>query len=153
MPPALKRQQRIVLEQLFELTGLLGDAMQGELSGHALTPARAEVVWCLHHRGPLTQRQLSEELRCTPRNVTGLVDALELDHSEAQILIWALKEAALKALRTGFRLSPKKLKLSIDLENCSARVRTRNAGHWQVCFRKHHEYYLAVAYPERGIIM
>ena len=62
---------------MFELTGLLGDAMQGELSDHALTPARAEVVWCLHHGGPMTQRQLSEELRCTPRNVTGLVDALE----------------------------------------------------------------------------
>ena len=72
----LKRQRRNILEQLFELSGLLGDAMQGELSGHGLTPARAEVVWCLHHRGPMTQRQLSEELRCTPRNVTGLVDVL-----------------------------------------------------------------------------
>lgn len=27
--------------------------------------------------GPVTQRELSQALRCTPRNVTGLVDALE----------------------------------------------------------------------------
>jgi DNA-binding MarR family transcriptional regulator len=31
----------------------------------------------LHQTGPVTQRELSEALRCTPRNVTGLVDALE----------------------------------------------------------------------------
>ena len=31
----------------------------------------------LHRTGPRTQRQLSEVLKCTPRNVTGLVDALE----------------------------------------------------------------------------
>jgi DNA-binding MarR family transcriptional regulator len=31
----------------------------------------------LRRRGPATQRELSEDLRCTPRNVTGLVDALE----------------------------------------------------------------------------
>src|SRR5262249_35053270 len=42
-----------------------------------LTPARAEVIWLLHHGGPRTQRQLSQALKCTPRNVTGLVDALE----------------------------------------------------------------------------
>ncbi|HEY3164441.1 MAG TPA: MarR family transcriptional regulator [Candidatus Limnocylindrales bacterium] len=39
--------------------------------------ARAELLWRLQRRGPATQRALSEDLRCTPRNVTGLVDALE----------------------------------------------------------------------------
>ena len=39
--------------------------------------ARAELLWRLQRGGPATQRALSEELRCTPRNVTGLVDALE----------------------------------------------------------------------------
>lgn len=51
--------------------------MNRRLADNGLTPARGEVVWLLHSRGRLTQRQLSELLDCTPRNVTGLVDALE----------------------------------------------------------------------------
>jgi DNA-binding MarR family transcriptional regulator len=35
------------------------------------------VIWLLHHGDPHTQRELSRGLKCTPRNVTGLVDALE----------------------------------------------------------------------------
>ena len=30
----------------------------------------------LHHQGPQTQRRLAEAMKVTPRNVTGLVDAL-----------------------------------------------------------------------------
>jgi DNA-binding MarR family transcriptional regulator len=40
-----------------------------------LTRARAAVIWWLHERGPVTQRTLSEALRVSPRNVTGLLDA------------------------------------------------------------------------------
>jgi DNA-binding MarR family transcriptional regulator len=47
------------------------------LADQDLTSARAEVIWRLHQYGPMKQRQLSEVLQCTPRNVTGLVDALE----------------------------------------------------------------------------
>lgn len=65
------------VEQLFELAVLLGDAMERGLAERGLTLARAELLWRLQRRGPATQRQLSEDLRCTPRNVTGLVDALE----------------------------------------------------------------------------
>jgi len=64
-------------ERLFELTGRLGDRMGHELAGRGLTTARAEVLWHLHHHGPVTQRELSQALRCTPRNVTGLLDALQ----------------------------------------------------------------------------
>jgi DNA-binding MarR family transcriptional regulator len=35
------------------------------------------VIWQLHQRGPVTQRTLSQALRVSPRNVTGLLDALE----------------------------------------------------------------------------
>jgi DNA-binding MarR family transcriptional regulator len=42
-----------------------------------LTRARAAVIWQLHERGPVTQRTISEALRVSPRNVTGLLDALE----------------------------------------------------------------------------
>jgi DNA-binding MarR family transcriptional regulator len=63
--------------QLFELAVMLGDAMERGLAERGLTLARAELLWRLRQRGPATQRELSEDLRCTPRNVTGLVDALE----------------------------------------------------------------------------
>lgn len=65
------------LERLFELAVLLADSMDQGLVERGLTRARAEVLWRLGRLGPMTQRALSEELRCTPRNVTGLVDALE----------------------------------------------------------------------------
>ena len=65
------------MDRLFDLAVVLGDLMNRRLADHGLTPARAEVVWLLHHGGPRTQRDLSRVLKCTPRNVTGLVDALE----------------------------------------------------------------------------
>lgn len=65
------------LERLFELAALLVDGMDRGLGEHGLTRARAELIWRLHQRGPMTQRALSQTLQCTPRNVTGLVDALE----------------------------------------------------------------------------
>lgn len=39
----------------------------------------AELLWRLADAGPSTQSALSDALQCTPRNVTGLVDALEAD--------------------------------------------------------------------------
>jgi DNA-binding MarR family transcriptional regulator len=69
---------RVAVERLFELAVLLGDAMERGLAKRGLTLARAELLWQLRRRGPRTQRELSEDLRCTPRNVTGLVDALEV---------------------------------------------------------------------------
>jgi DNA-binding MarR family transcriptional regulator len=65
------------MDQLFDLAVVLGEVMNTRLAEHGLTPARAEVLWVLHGTGPLTQRELSEILKCTPRNVTGLVDALQ----------------------------------------------------------------------------
>jgi DNA-binding MarR family transcriptional regulator len=67
------------LERLFELAVLLVDAMEGGLSARGLTRARAELIWRLQRHGPMTQRELSQALQCTPRNVTGLVDALQAD--------------------------------------------------------------------------
>jgi DNA-binding MarR family transcriptional regulator len=65
------------MDQLFDLAVVLGEIMNGRLAERGLTPARAEVLWLLHRTGPRPQRELSQVLKCTPRNVTGLVDALE----------------------------------------------------------------------------
>lgn len=65
------------MDQLLDLAVVLGGLMNNQLAEHGLTPARAEVLWALHSTGPRTQRELSQILKCTPRNVTGLVDALE----------------------------------------------------------------------------
>lgn len=65
--------------RLFELAAVMGDVMERGLTDRGLTRARAEVVWQVHARGPQTQRALSQALGCTPRNVTGLLDALEAD--------------------------------------------------------------------------
>ena len=65
------------MDQLFDLAVVLGEVMNNRLAEHGLTPARAEILWVLHVTGPRTQRELSRILKCTPRNVTGLVDALQ----------------------------------------------------------------------------
>lgn len=67
------------LERLWGLVLALGDGMQLGLTERGLTAARAELLWVLQANGALTQQALSKALRVTPRNVTGLVDALEAD--------------------------------------------------------------------------
>jgi DNA-binding MarR family transcriptional regulator len=65
------------LDHLFEVAVLLVDGVEGGLREQGLTRARAELIWRLLQQGPMTQQALSRLLRCTPRNVTGLVDALQ----------------------------------------------------------------------------
>ena len=65
------------LNRLFELTVVLGDAMEHGLIDRGTTRARAEVISTLYLQGPMRQRELSEALKCTPRNVTGLLDGLQ----------------------------------------------------------------------------
>lgn len=67
------------LDKLFELALKLTDLMQRGLGERGLTASRAEVLLLLDKDGAMVQRQLSESLRCTPRYVTSLVDALEAD--------------------------------------------------------------------------
>jgi DNA-binding MarR family transcriptional regulator len=43
----------------------------------ALTPARTHLLWELNRLGPSTQQVLATSLKVSPRNITGLVDALE----------------------------------------------------------------------------
>ena len=63
--------------RLFELAIVLDELMERGLAERGLSRARATVLSQLHVRGPLMQRELSQTLGVTPRNVTGLVDGLE----------------------------------------------------------------------------
>ncbi len=65
------------LMRQFELAVRLGEEMEKGLVERGLTRARAAVIWQLQQQGPVTQRTLSQALRVSPRNVTGLLDALE----------------------------------------------------------------------------
>ena len=66
-----------VLDRLLEVSELFQRDMARAFSGTALSSARMRVLWVIHHTGPLTQQSLATHLEVTPRNISGLVDALE----------------------------------------------------------------------------
>ena len=70
-------QKTAALDQVLEVALLVNHDMSSSLAEYDLTPARTHLLWELFHRGPSTQRALADALDVTPRNVTGLVDALE----------------------------------------------------------------------------
>lgn len=69
-------QHGAALGKLLQLSMLINEDMEHGLARVGLTPSRATLVWELLHRGPSTQRTLADALDMSPRNVTGLVDAL-----------------------------------------------------------------------------
>ena len=66
-----------VFDRLLQVALLIQDDMARSFAGSSLTPARTHLLWVLQHLGPSTQQALATELKVSPRNVTGLVDALE----------------------------------------------------------------------------
>jgi 4'-phosphopantetheinyl transferase len=77
----------------------------------------------------------------------GLVDALPYDSNAALILCWSLKEAVLKARRSGFRTSPKSVHLSVDPVQKLAYADVDGGTHWTVHYKRLEEYWGAVATP------
>ncbi|PEN06700.1 hypothetical protein CRI93_08650 [Longimonas halophila] len=70
--------------------------------------------------------------------------------NEQLVLAWTLKEAVLKARRSGFRCSPKTIQLQVDAEAQTARAivtRTTPHDHWQLAFGRRHGYWWAWATP------
>lgn len=65
-----------VLDQLLEATALLQKDLERAFEGTPLTTARTHLLWTLR-AGAMTQQALATALEVSPRNVTGLVDALE----------------------------------------------------------------------------
>ncbi|MER5209597.1 MarR family transcriptional regulator [Streptomyces sp. NPDC002838] len=88
----------VSLDRLFELAEVLGAMMRRGVAEHGLTRARAGLLWALFHDGPMTQRALAAQLGVTPRNVTGLLDALEADGLVARAAHPADRRATLVSL-------------------------------------------------------
>ena len=72
MPP-----QITVLDRLLEVSELFQRDMARAFAGTPLTPSRTRVLWELAASGPSSQHVLATRLEVSPRNITGLVDALE----------------------------------------------------------------------------
>jgi DNA-binding MarR family transcriptional regulator len=66
-----------VLDRLLEISELFQKDMARAFDGTPLTTSRIRVLWELQHSGPSTQHALATSLGVSPRNITGLVDALE----------------------------------------------------------------------------
>ena len=64
------------LDRVLELALLVNADMRRGLAARGLTESRTRLLWELLQRGPSTQRELADALRVSPRNITGLVDAL-----------------------------------------------------------------------------
>lgn len=82
-----------------------------------------------------------------------LFDDLPLERHRTLILAWTLKEAVLKALRTGLRMAAPKLRVDVDFGRRAATVQTNSQGTWPVRFDERGPYCLAVAFappPQDG---
>jgi DNA-binding MarR family transcriptional regulator len=62
---------------LLEVSELFQKDMARAFAGTPLTPSRTRVLWDLAANGPSAQHALATRLEMSPRNITGLVDALE----------------------------------------------------------------------------
>lgn len=74
-----------------------------------------------------------------------LREELDLPTEHQIVLFWALKESVLKAKRTGLRLSPRTLRLSVDLEAGSARISGKSD--WESRFDFRDDHVAAVSWP------
>jgi len=65
-----------LLDRLLAVTVALGEEMTRSPGPEGLTPARTHLIWAVGRTGPCPQRALATMLDVSPRNITGLVDAL-----------------------------------------------------------------------------
>jgi len=74
-----------------------------------------------------------------------LLEGIDLDHDSVQILLWTLKEAVLKGMRTGLRSSPKSVKIvSMDAAG-RATLQSPDGKRWRVGWMFWRDCYLAIA--------
>lgn len=70
------------------------------------------------------------------------------DHDRAQISLWALKEAVLKAQRTGFRTAARDVCLELDVPRQRGRATVHRGGAWELRFAEVQGCIVAVAFPD-----
>lgn len=66
-----------VFDRLLEIALLIQEDLARSFAATDLTVPRTHLLWELHRLGPSTQNTLATALKVSPRNITGLVDALE----------------------------------------------------------------------------
>ncbi len=69
--------QTSIVNKLLAVSNMFQEDMARSFAGTPLTESRVAVLWTLALSGPSTQQTLAEALSVTPRNISGLVDALE----------------------------------------------------------------------------
>lgn len=79
-----------------------------------------------------------------------VMETVPLDNVRTHILLWAVKESVLKGLRTGFRVSPKRLRLGVDYEGHSAVVSDHEGRSWRAVYTEVEGCYLSVALPDEA---
>ncbi|MFJ4223190.1 MarR family winged helix-turn-helix transcriptional regulator [Microbacterium sp. NPDC089695] len=67
----------LLIDRLLQIADLFQKDMGRAFAGTGLTTARVHLLWILQHSGPSTQQSLAQACDVSPRNITGLVDALE----------------------------------------------------------------------------
>jgi DNA-binding MarR family transcriptional regulator len=66
-----------VFDRLLQIALLIQEDLARSFAATDLTGPRTHLLWELHRLGTSTQKTLATALKVSPRNVTGLVDALE----------------------------------------------------------------------------
>ncbi len=66
-----------VFDRLLQIALLIQEDLARSFAATDLTVPRTHLLWELHRLGTSTQKTLATTLKVSPRNVTGLVDALE----------------------------------------------------------------------------
>lgn len=101
-------------------------------------PVGLDVEWIRAPHPKLHERILS------PRE-EAMVKRLPVSFDQATLLVWTLKEAVTKALRTGLRRSMKSVELDIDYQERRATVHDVD-GDWHALFAFIDGYLLSLAY-------
>lgn len=99
----------------------------------------------------ITSRRSGLERMLLHPDEQDLFERLPFDKTRGVILCWTLKEAVLKAMRTGLRCWPNRLRLKVDPAEQSARLWMDGGPVWQARFEEWDGNYLAVAYEPEGV--
>ena len=78
----------------------------------------------------------------------GMLELLNLPHNEAQILLWSLKEAVLKGLRTGFRRSAQSVHLD-DISDGTGHAHVGDGPPWNLRFARLEGFWATLAYLDQ----